>query len=121
MTRPIHNTIIQICATVEQQGAMTITSVRLAIPAADAESVRRHCNRAIGLRLLVIDRKACPFEYRVRAGWREKLGVKVPALAESRVASGVGRPAARVGRCVAAPAAPMARLVASVWDLGVLA
>lgn len=95
MTRPIHDSIIQICSAVEQQGAMTITGVRLAMPAADAESVRRHCNRAIGLRLLVIDRKACPFEYRVRAGWRETLAGKTPM--------------------------PTARRVSSVWDLGVLA
>jgi hypothetical protein len=95
MTREINDGIIELCTIIDHHGPMHRSRLLEKLPRLSGDDLRRYCTRAIGLRLMSIDREVCPFRYRVLSNWREKIGDK--------------------------SVKPVQRRVASVWDLGALA
>jgi hypothetical protein len=65
MGRPIGRRIKQVFEVVEKFGPCSAAQVHAHIPDIQIENVHKYCSRAVGLRLLSVDRQRRPKLYRV--------------------------------------------------------
>lgn len=107
MSRPVGARIILICALLELRGPMTRRQVFDLMVGVEIENVHKYCHRAVGLRLVTINRDVQPAVFKITAGWRDKLGAKPHQPQVTNVAKEFIQPASR--------------LLTSVWDMGLAA
>ena len=107
MSRPVGARIIQICETLEICGPLTNREIFETMGGADITNVHRNCIRAVGLRLLFVDRSGLASVYSLQPGWRDRLCAQ--------------RHAPRIKTVKAVQPRAAVRRVASVWDLGMSA
>jgi len=72
MTRPIGQRIIQACEIVERFGVCGSPDVQPILGVVSTNTIK-YLSRAVGYRLLTVDRTCRPHQYRVVPGWREKV------------------------------------------------
>lgn len=104
MSRPVGARIIEACTIVELHARpMAYNEIHTHMPGVVRENAGKYCQRAVGLRLMTVDRSKFPAQYAIVAGWREKLGAKVhkPRAVTNHV--------------------PMRARLSSVWDMGLVA
>jgi hypothetical protein len=65
MPRPIGRRITQIFDIIERIGPCSATQVHQHMPEVDIENVHKYCSRAVGLRLISVDRQRRPKLFRV--------------------------------------------------------
>ena len=107
MSRPVGARIIQACTALEKLGRPASYGELLGhLPGLERTNVHKYCQRAVGLRLMTVDRSVFPKQYQVLPDWRNRLGAKLhspKAAPEPRAFVRIaGRPT-------------------SVWDLGATA
>jgi len=107
MTRPIGSNIRAVCALLEVHGVMTSGEIHRFMPDTDPATIRKYCSRAVGHKLVSVNRMSYPFTYKAIPGWQGKLG-------DAYLPETIPNPIAR-------PSKPVMRRVASVWDLGAMA
>lgn len=70
--RPVGDRILDVLQITETLGAATAQQIRARMqnpPVADS-NVAKYCSRAVGLRLMTVDRSVRPMLFRVVPGWR---------------------------------------------------
>jgi hypothetical protein len=65
MGRPIGRRIKQVFEVVEKFGPCSAAQVHKHMPEIDIENVHKYCSRAVGLRLLDVDRSGFPKVFRI--------------------------------------------------------
>lgn len=65
MGRKVGARILRCCEIVEQLGPSTARQVSAHMPEIDIENVHKYCSRAVGLRLLDVDRSGFPKVFRI--------------------------------------------------------
>ena len=107
MTRPIGSNIRAVCALLEVHGVMTSREIHNFMSSTDPATIRKYCSRAVGHKLVSVNRMSYPYTYKAIPGWQGKLG-------DAYAPEPIPTPMAR-------PAKPLMRRVSSVWDLGAMA
>ena len=101
MPRPIGKQILRACEVVEHLGVCGSPDVQPILGVASTNTIK-YLSRAVGYSLLTVDRTCRPHQYRVVAGWRQKV-----------------KPIARVQPYVVRPEklvhGPQTRHLQSVW------
>ena len=105
MSRPVGARIVAICEVLDLYGAMAAREVFDAMEGVELTNVHKYCHRAVGLRLVSINRNAYPATFKTIPGWQEKLGRPYSPPMAKRSASSI----------------PRGVRVASVWALGAVA
>ena len=106
MSRPVGARIIEACVVLERLGQpSTYGEVHALMQGVIRNNTSKYCQRAVGLKLMAVDRTVYPAHYSLVPGWRGNLHAKLhKPRAETRVRKDWGGPR-----------------VASVWDLGMAA
>ena len=106
MSRPVGARIIEACAMLERLGQpSTYGEVHALMQGVIRNNTSKYCQRAVGLKLMAVDRTVYPAQYSVVPGWRGHLRAKLhKPRAVAPVCTDWGGPR-----------------VASVWDLGMAA
>ena len=106
MSRPIGARIFEACSVLERLGQpATYGQIHEHMDGVIHNNTSKYCQRAVGLKLMTVDRTVYPAQYSLVPGWRGNLRAKVH---KPRVVAPVHK-AWTGGR------------MASVWDLGVAA
>lgn len=105
MSRPVGARIVAICEVLDLYGAMAAREVFDAMEGVELANVHKYCHRAVGLRLVSINRNAYPATFKTIPGWKEKLGRPYIPPPAKRAKSSI----------------PRGVRIASVWALGAVA
>lgn len=105
MSRPVGARIVAICETLDLCGALACREIFETMDGVELANVHKYCHRAVGLRLLSINRQEYPATFKTLPGWQERLGRPYSPQQVKRVASSI----------------PRGVRVASVWALGAMA
>lgn len=87
MSRPVGARIIEACTILEAMGqASTYTQIHARMNGVERTNAGKYCQRAVGLRLMTVNRTVFPAQYSLLPGWRGNLRAKVHKPRVARVA-----------------------------------